>query len=357
MIQVGTGGWGAEWCASFLPRNVEEGIIEVVAAVDENPHALVNARNHLGLSPAQCYTDLRRALGECPADFCAVVVPPAFHEAVIEEALSHGLHILSEKPIADTLEGACRIASKVKRAGKKMAVTMSHRFDQDKSALRRELRARTHGPLDYLSMRYSSDYRQFGSWGEFRHEMQDPLMIEGAVHHLDILADLAGSPCETVYAETWTPAWGEFGGHAQGLVMLRFENGVRAVYEGANCNAAGLSTWTNEYIRAECEGGTLVLSGRALERFEPLPHDAPKFRPEGSGNAIPLDEQPKWANSWLIEQFAQWLNGGPTMETNVEDNLQSVALVFAAIESSRTGQPVKVQELLQMARARVEQAK
>ena len=38
------------------------------------------------------------------------------------------------------------------------------------------------------------------------------------------------------------------------------------------------------------------------------------------------------------------------METNIEDNLQSVALIFAVIESSRTGQPVKVQELLNQAR-------
>jgi hypothetical protein len=39
------------------------------------------------------------------------------------------------------------------------------------------------------------------------------------------------------------------------------------------------------------------------------------------------------------------------METNVEDNLQSVAMVFAAIESSRTGRAVRVQELLGAARA------
>jgi hypothetical protein len=41
------------------------------------------------------------------------------------------------------------------------------------------------------------------------------------------------------------------------------------------------------------------------------------------------------------------------METNVEDNLQSVALIFAAIESSRTGRPVQVQEFLARARAEV----
>ena len=68
---------------------------------------------------------------------------------------------------------------------------------------------------------------------------------------------------------------------------------------------------------------------------------------------LPLIEQPKWANTWLIEKYVRWLDGGEPMETNVEDNLQSVALVFAAIESSRRGEPVKVQELLAATRREV----
>jgi hypothetical protein len=72
------------------------------------------------------------------------------------------------------------------------------------------------------------------------------------------------------------------------------------------------------------------------------------------GKPIPLIEQPKWANSWLIEKFVRWLDGGEPMETNVEDNLQSVALIFAAIQSSRTGQPVQVQEFLEETRQAVE---
>jgi len=44
-----------------------------------------------------------------------------------------------------------------------------------------------------------------------------------------------------------------------------------------------------------------------------------------------------------------WLDGGGPMETNVQANLQSVALVFSAIQSSRTGSPVKVQEFLEQA--------
>ena len=43
---------------------MEDGLIEVVAAVDTNPEVLVNAQTHLGLPREKCYTDLRRAFAE-----------------------------------------------------------------------------------------------------------------------------------------------------------------------------------------------------------------------------------------------------------------------------------------------------
>ncbi|NIA12806.1 MAG: Gfo/Idh/MocA family oxidoreductase [Nitrospiraceae bacterium] len=347
MIQVGAGGFGAEWCRDFLPPNVADGLVEVVAAVDVNPDALANAREGLGLREDQCYSDLDKAFAENPADFCTIVVPPAFHERVADAALAHDMHILSEKPIADTLEASVRIAAKVRAAGKKMGVTMSHRFDQDKTTLREELRSGRHGRLDYLVCRFTCDCRQFGSWGAFRHEIPDSLLIEGAVHHLDILADLADAEGDTLYAQTWNPPWGEFKGDSQALVTLSFGNGVRGFYEGAKTNAVGLNGWCEEYFRAECEGATLVLNTRRLERFAYDPTRQWAKGVEGGGETVPLIEQPKWANTWLIERFVRWLDGGPPMETNVEDNLQSVALVFAAVQSARTGQPVKVQELLE----------
>ena len=60
--------------------------------------------------------------------------------------------------------------------------------------------------------------------------------------------------------------------------------------------------------------------------------------------------QPKWTNIWLIEKFVCRLDGGEPIETSVEDNLQSVALIFSAIESSRTGQVVMVQGFLSQPR-------
>ncbi|MBI3829579.1 MAG: Gfo/Idh/MocA family oxidoreductase [Planctomycetes bacterium] len=350
VIHVGCGGFGRSWCERFLPANVKDGLIEVVAAVDMNPEALKNAQQFLGLPPERCYTNAKQAMDANKADFCSIVVPPAFHEQVVDEALAHELHILSEKPIADTLEASVRIAAKVKKAGKKMGVTMSHRFDQDKTTLRDHLRSNRYGALDYIVCRFTCDCRKFGSWGKFRHEIKDTLLIEGAVHHLDIIADMAGAKCETLYAQAWNPKWGEYAGDSQALVTMRFANGTRATYEGAKTNTVGLNGWTQEYLRAECESGTLVLDRRELRRFQYDPSAVWRSHRENEGEVLQLRNQPKWANAWLVEKFAKWLGGGEPMETNVEDNLQSVALVFAAVESSRTGQPVKVQELLEKTR-------
>lgn len=354
MIQVGTGGIGARWCRTFLPPFVERGDIEVVAAVDVVPEVLVNAQEGLGLQPSQCYTDLEQACREHDADFLTVVVPPAHHESVVDVALAHDLHILSEKPIADTLMASCRIAEKVSRAGKKMGVTMSHRFDQDKTTLREAVRDPASGELDYVMGRFHDDCRLWKAWGaEFRHTIPDPLLIEGAVHHLDILADLAGARCDRVYAETWNPRWGAYGGDSQALITMHFENGRRAFYEGALTNAVKLNGWGQEYFRAECEFATLVLSQRRVERFTYNPNATHTLGTEGQGEEIPLLERPFWAHQWLIEQFIDWLNGGPAMETAVDRNLESLAIVFGAIKSSRTGQPVAVQEYLEEVRAEV----
>jgi predicted dehydrogenase len=344
MIQVGTGAMGAGWCRSILPPFVESGAIEVVAAVDINPDVFINAQDGLGLPAERCFSDLDQALNEHPADFLTIVVPPAAHEAVVDAALAHDMDILSEKPIADSMEASVRIAQKVQAAGKKMGVTMSHRFDQDKSTLRDELRSGDYGPLDYLVCRFGCDARQFGFWGKFRHEIPNVLMVEAAVHHLDILADLAGAKCVDLYAQTWNPSWGEYAGDSQGLVTMRFENGARATYEGAMTNVNGLNWWGQEHIRAECERATLILDHRQIERFQ---YDA-EVR-NGHREVVPLSERPSWGHWWLMEQFLDWLDGGEPMPTNVEDNLQSVALIFAAIESSRSGQPVAVQEFLTLA--------
>jgi len=339
-IHIGVGGFGQHWCTAVLPRLKELGLAVPMAAVDINRDVLSKAKAQLGLSDKQLYTSAAQALAEHKPDFITIVVPPAFHEEMVDLAVEHGCHILSEKPIADTMAACCRIYGKVKKAGLKMAVTMSHRFDQDKQTLEKEIKSGNYGPLNYVVGRFTHNCRKFSSWGKFRHEIPDPLLIEGTVHHFDILRALTGSNAKTVYALTWNPPWGEYAGDSTGLVSMTMENGVKCFYEGAKANASTMNGWTNEYFRAECEGGTLELDRRWLRVLRGDAWDKPLSQD------LPLLQQPAWMNPWLAELFVNWLHGGDAPPNTLDDNIQCSALLFAAIESAHTGQVIDVQDLL-----------
>jgi len=340
-VHIGVGGWGQHWCTSVLPRLEELGKALPVAAVDVNTDALGKAKVQLGLNDDQLYTSAREAVAEHKPDFVTIVVPPAFHEEMVDLAVEHGCHILSEKPIADTMAASCRIYCKVRNAGLKMAVTMSHRFDQDKQSLEAAVKSGDYGPLNYVVHRFTHNCRQFSSWGKFRHEMADPLLVEGTVHHFDMLRAVSGANARTVYARTWNPPWGEYAGDSTAFITIEMANGVRCLYEGAKANASTLNGWNNDYIRAECRDGTLELDRRQLRVLRGGPWDRPLAQD------LPLRQQPVWTNAWLAELFIDWLSGGDAPPNRVDDNIQCCALLFAAIESAHTGQVIDVQGFLQ----------
>ena len=155
VIHVGIGSFGRRWCTEFLAANIADKTIEVVAIVDVDPQALKFGAAALGQPDNKCYLDIAKAFAENAADFCTIVVPPGRHEAVIDVALAHGVDVLCEKPIADTMAPRCASPQKVKAAGRKMAVTMSHRFDQDKTTLRTLVRSGRLGKVNNVSCRYS----------------------------------------------------------------------------------------------------------------------------------------------------------------------------------------------------------
>jgi predicted dehydrogenase len=183
--------------------------------------------------------------------------------------------------------------------------------------------------------------RRHGAWGAFRYEIPDPLLVEGTVHHFDIMRALAGSNARRVHAVTWNPAWSEFRGDCQALVLVEMENGVRVFYEGAKANASELNGWGEDYWRAECDRATLELDRRRVRVI------TGRLGRGASVEEVPLAEQPVWTNAWLTEIFCDWLRGGEEPPNTIDDNIQCAALLFAAIESARTGGIVDVQEFLE----------
>jgi predicted dehydrogenase len=212
-----------------------------------------------------------------------------------------------------------------------------------KETLEREIKSGKYGPLNYVVCRFTNDMRKFGSWGApFRHQISDPLLIEGAVHHFDIFRALTGSNARTVYTLGWNPTWGEYAGDSTAFVTVDMLNGTRCMYEGAKANATTYNGWTQEYFRAECENATLEMDRKVIKALR-----GGNYYERPKEEEIPLLEQPAWSNEWISEMFCDWLDGGDPPPCHLDDELQCHALLFAAIESAHTGQPVDVQAFLQ----------
>ena len=220
-----------------------------------------------------------------------------------------------------------------------MAITISHRFDQDKQTLRQLIHSNIYGKPHYIIGRFTSNNRAAVS--NLKAYAHHHYLISSAVHQFDIIRSLTGSDAKTVYTQSWNPGWAQFTDHSTALVSMEMVNGVRAFFEGSKSNATKLNGWENDYFRAECELATLELDHREITVKSHLGFPYP------SSSSIPLLNQKSWTHPWLMEQFIHWINGGESAPNSLEDNIQCTALQFAAIESGKSGRVIDVQEFLE----------
>ena len=341
-LMLGAGGMARGWIRNFLPAFSDR--MEIVALVDVNEEALKDSGDFLELPASARFTDGAKAFESVEADFCIIVTPPWIHKENVSMAAERGMDILSEKPIADTWEAATDIYRIVKKAGVKMEVIQNYRYNQTMLTFRETLRKGDLGRINYIMGRFAADYRKYGSWGAFRHEIPHTLLVEGGVHHLDMLRNLSGGDCVTISGWEWNPEWSSFKGDSNALYTLNMNNGVKASYEGS-CNAAGVqNSWHSEYYRAECEAGALTIDSDLVVRiWENVPGEPAKM------TEVPPVEADYYGHMWQVNEFLDWLDGGPAPDTIIDDNIKSVATMFAAITASAENRAVDVEDMVKQA--------
>jgi predicted dehydrogenase len=335
-LMLGAGGMAGNWIRRFLAAFPER--VEIVGLVDVRPEALAASGDFLGLPPARRFGAMAEAFERVDADFCAIVIPPAFHQEAVMRAVRRRLPILSEKPIADTWQASVEIYRAVTAAGVPMQVVQNYRYDRPMLTMRGVLRDGILGRLNSLVARFAADYREYGSWGApFRHEIPHALLVEGGVHHFDMLRNLSGGDCRLLAGWEWNPPWSTSKGAFCNAYVMTMANDTRAMYEGSGTAAGEQHSWHDEYYRAECEEGAVSVGRDDVVRIA-------RHRP---GRGLTIEEVPPVrveheGHLWIVREFLDWLDGGPTPTTVVRDNLRTTAMVFGAIEASRTNQVVDV---------------
>ncbi|HET6765511.1 MAG TPA: Gfo/Idh/MocA family oxidoreductase [Longimicrobiaceae bacterium] len=97
---------------------------EMVGVYDASPERVAQVAAELGV---RAFTSLDAFLGAVQA--AVVAVPTTVHAEVALEAISRGVHLLIEKPIASTIEEADRIVAAAEREGVVVATGHVERFN------------------------------------------------------------------------------------------------------------------------------------------------------------------------------------------------------------------------------------
>ncbi len=337
-IVVGCGGRGRYWTNSILAEMKDK--VEVVGLVDIEQEPLAQGAETHGLADSALFTDTNACMDAVEADFCLISTPPWVHEENVRSAVEHGLPILSEKPVSDTLEATARIKKMVDESGLPMVVVQNYRYSPFMLAFRDVVREQRLGRLNYLIGRYAQDYNPPKSWGRFRHEMDSALVVEGSVHHFDMLRNLTGGDCETFFGFGWIPPWADFKGECQGLYVMQMSNASYSVYEGSLTSEGIQNGWHKEYYRAECERGAVIVYNDNVVRI---------IRENGEDEIVEQNMDVPSEGEAIVLEFLDYMATGTPSQTCLADNVKSVGMVFAAIQCHETGMPVHVPTLLREA--------
>ena len=338
-LMVGAGGFAGVWVREFLPAFRDR--VHVAGLVDVNRAVLDRAGDLLDLPPAGRFTDVREAMAAVDADFCVMAIPPVYNKQVVELAAARKLPVLSEKPIANAWESCLDIYALVRQAGIKMAIMQNYRYIRPIVTLKRALDEGSLGAITSITGRFAVDHRHNGG-GRFRYDIPDIMLYEASVHHFDQLRHLAGADCAWIAGTAWNPPGSGIETDCCGLFVLGMENGVNCQYSTSYIDAGQQNDWHREYYRVDCAKGSLVLDyDRIVRQVEHIAYGRTRITELEQAVPTPYD-----GHTALIDEFLNWLDGGPAPQTEIGDNIRTDAICFAAAEASRERTVVAVHQKL-----------
>ena len=333
-LLVGAGGMGRVWARNLTARED----VTLAGWVDLRPGVAAAAANEIEVDAGWTGEELERGIREARPDFVVDVSVPEAHHDVTLTALAAGLPVLGEKPMADTMQRAREMVAASEQAGKLYMVSQNRRFDARIRAFR-DLLEREVGALGILN----SDFYIGAHFGGFRDAMPSPLLLDMAIHTFDAARFISGADAVAVYCEEWNPDWSWYDGAACATAIFEMSGGLRYTYRGSWCSEGRHTSWEAEWRgvgprgSATWDGHAAPLAEVAVEqggfhaRFETRPAELHDDSPTGIAGSL--------------DEFLRALRTGSTPMGECHDNIKSLAMVHAAIELSRSGRRVRLDEV------------
>ena len=335
VVLVGCGAMSKAWLDAA--REVPE--IAVVGLVDLDAERARTRAHEYELNGVAIGTNLDAVLDQTKPQAVFDVVVPAARREVAFSALSHNCHLLTEKPLADSPNNARAIVERARQAGRVHAVVQNRRYVANVRRIRRFLDSGAIGTLTSIH----ADFFVAPHFGGFREEMRHVLLLDMAIHTFDAARYLVSGDPKRVFCLEWEPANSWYTHGSSATAVFEFAGGKVFTYRGSWCADGFRSSWEAGW-RIVGERGSLIWDGSDGLRAEVA-------RPvrEGLFDRVepivvpPLDEGDRiGGHLGVIRDFVRAVESGTQPETRGADNIKSLGMVFAAIESAETGRRIDI---------------
>ena len=288
-------------------------------------------------------TRLQEVLERGDVDVIDLAVTPEVRLSLVEQIAPSGKAILSQKPLAPTLAEAERIVEVCAEAGVTLMVNQQARWAPAHKAIKVLLDRGVLGHL-YSVVHVHRQYQdQPGiKWLSF----PDATIVENGIHYVDLSRYFTGRTPERVTAVTAMVPGQNAVSPMIYTMLLEYEPEARLM-STLHFNNIAPATPLHHYLwYLDGTDGSMLLS-----RVGGLTHGRTELTVSFGGDPGQrqvFDMQGQWNPDAWGGSMAEMLNAleeGREPETSGVDNLDSIRVTNAAVESSKTGWPVEIGRL------------
>lgn len=333
VVVVGAGSISATWFKALADQKVR-----VDAVVDMDLKRAQGRISEFGMS-AEASTDMVEMLGKHQPDFILDLTIPESHCDVACTAMEHGCHVLGEKPMAATLADARRMVGTSEKTGMMYMVSQSRRWDANHELVHRMITSGKIGPLTTINC----DFYIGAHFGGFRDEMPSPLILDMAIHQFDLARYMGQCDAVDVFTHEFNPAGSWYKGNAAATCIFQMSSGAVFTFRGSWC-AEGCNTSWNGSWRFVGQKGTIIYENDRPPYGQVASGRKGFIRPQRDIKAPPA-RMKRSAMQGSLAEMLEFLRSGKAPQTECHDNIKSLAMVFAAIDSARKRKVVPVRPL------------
>jgi UDP-N-acetyl-2-amino-2-deoxyglucuronate dehydrogenase len=285
------------------------------------------------------FTNFSEMLKSADADIVTICTPSGLHSAQGIAAARAGKHVITEKPMAITLEQADSLVEATDNAGVKLFVVKQNRLNPSVQLLKRAVDKGRFGRI-YLAnttVRWNRPQEYYdsapwrGTW-----EFDGGAFMNQASHYVDLIQWLVG-PVESVVAKTATQAR-KIEAEDSGVAVLKFRSGAIGVIE------VNVLTYPRNWegsISIIGERGSAKIGGTAVNKVEHWSFadydDDDKLIETASTNPPGVYG---FGHEGYYRNVLSVLRGEAEPETDGRAGRKSLELILGIYESAKTGRDV-----------------